>query len=257
MDDTMLDEAAGVEFVKGAQPEVTLMDFPYEADVVLATVVRGYGQVYDTEISAEEIVQYLSELEKTKLKTPLRFLNTVWLIKNVTRAWCNQLTRYSLGTGFVQESLRFSVHGCVQVLIPSSLTPAAEAEYRVGVRAAVGAYKRAMMLGGAVQDARGLLPLNTLTSIFVTVNMQSLCHIYEQRQCCQAQTEEWTPVLNTMKTLVTEESETVGSFMEGSWENPNCVTCGFKANFDRPCHRQELFDKNLVRLAIQKQLDAR
>jgi hypothetical protein len=249
VNDEMLDDGAGIEFVEGAKPVIELLDFPYKAEELLATVVRGYGQVYNTHITLTEVHHNLDELQKTKLKTPLSFLNSVWLIKNVTRAWANQMVRYRVGTSFVQESLRFSVAERTRVLLPQGLTPAAEAEYRAGARAAVGAYRRAMMLGGEVQDARGLLPLNTLTSLFASINLQTLAHIYEQRHCCQAQAEEWTPMVEAMKEMIGEESAVVASFLEAPWENPNCVTCGFGAAFDRPCKMKHLFDRNLIAMA--------
>jgi hypothetical protein len=253
-DGSDLDAEAGVEFVSGARPNIRLLSWQRDADWTLATVTRGYSGVYSTEIEEKEVIGNLLDLGKTKLKTPLAFINTVWLFKDVTRAFCNQLERYRVGTAFVQESLRFAKHQQVRVLVPADLGVENVVRYRRGVRAAVSAYHRAVEAGAAVQDARGMLPLNTLTSIFVSMNMQTLAHVYAQRMCCQAQQEEWTPVVKGMKECLEVAAPFCASFLQAPWEDDTCVDCGFKASFDRPCERQSLFEVNLVQMASRSGL---
>src|SRR5262245_56927824 len=131
MDEKMIDDTAGIEFVEGSYPDVQLLSITEDAETVLATVVRGYSGDYRSTIQKDEVEHWLSDLDATALQTPVDFIHTTWLIRNVTRAWANQLVRYRVGTSFVQESLRFSRHEKVQVLLPGALVgKPAEADYR-------------------------------------------------------------------------------------------------------------------------------
>ena len=250
----MLDEAAGIQFIPGGRPIVNFVAVTGAPRRTLGLVTRGYAGKYDTAISLLETREVLDDLAKTKLQTPLSFIATVWLLSDVTRAFCNQLVRYRVGTSFVQESLRFSVHERVRVLLPQKLIgTAGEAPYKEGARAAVRNYKLAMEAGGETQDARGLLPLNTLTSIFFNCNLQTLSSIYTQRMCCQAQSEEWTPVMQSMKHQLDMESKELAAFLKAPWEG-GAVDCGFGASFDRPCTNDEKFGANLDALISRRVL---
>lgn len=244
------DEAAGVKFVLGASPDVQLLAMTENPRKTLAAVVRGYTGVHSPIISIEEQMTMIRELAATKLQTPLAFVNMVWLFHDMTRAWCNQLERYRVATSFVQQTLRFNYNAkqLVKVLIPRRIATPGNNEaleaYRVGARESVRAYHKAIDAGAAQEDARGLLPLNTLSSVFFGCNLQTLAHIYSQRMCCQAQSEEWTPVMQLMKATVSQQSRELARFLLAPWEG-GAVSCGFGASFDRPCTNHELFDNNL------------
>lgn len=247
------DAVAGVKFVMGASPDVQLVSITSNPRKTLAAVVRGYTGVHSPIIGIEEQMTMMRELAATKLQTPLAFVNMVWLFHGMTRAWCNQLERYRVATSFVQQTLRFNYNEkqLVKVLIPRRLLQPTQAlaleAYRVGARESVRAYHKAIEAGAAQEDARGLLPLNTLSSVFFGCNLQTLAHIYSQRMCCQAQSEEWTPVMQLMKAAVHQESRELAKFMLAPWEG-GAVSCGFGASFDRPCTNHEFFDTNLEKV---------
>jgi hypothetical protein len=227
-----------------------LLSVPADADALLGLVTRGYTGQYVPTISSAEADRYLEELTKTKLATPLRFINTVWLLRGVTRAFTHQLVRYSLGTSFVQESLRFAVHERVGVLVPSRVLPNPELlrRYALGAAEAVTNYHRLLAEGAPAEDARGLLPTNTLTSVYVSATLAALVHIYDQRTCCQAQSEEWTPIMQRVRELLLEHEPALGMFLTKPWET-GAVDCHFGASFDRPCRFQHEFDKNRLKVA--------
>jgi hypothetical protein len=94
-------------------------------------------------------------------------------------------------------------------------------------------YEELLTKDVASEDARGVLPTNILTSIFFSVSMKTLMHMYEQRMCCQAQ-EDWIWIMVDIKCLLaqaygTQFSELLTSpFQRGE-------PCGYGASFDRKC----------------------
>lgn len=243
-----------VEFVTPPCARVELLALTEQPEKVLALLARGYAQVYEPEISPEETTKYLDDLSATKLKTPLGFLNAIFLVRDVSRALTHQLVRTRVGASFVQESLRFSVHDTVRVLLPPNVANGVNATslYCEAAERSVRSYHELIEGGYPAEEARGLLPTNTLTSIFVGYSLQTLAHVYNQRMCCQAQHGEWQAMLDLMITQVEERAPQLMGFFQAPWEDPNTVSCGFGASFDRPCTKQALFDANLRALAADR-----
>lgn len=235
-----------LELVAPPAVNVQLLDLSYDAAKVVALATRGYGGTYTPQISRDEIDHNLEELRKTKLKTPLRFANSVWLLNNVTRSFTHQMVRYDIGTAFVQESLRFAVHERVRVLVPRRALERPEhlRHYAIGAAEAVTNYHRMLQDGAPAEDARGLLPSNVLTSIFCSLNLSTVAHIYEQRMCCQAQAEEWITVATEFKRQLEAQQPELAGFITAPWECGQ-VNCGFNAKFDRPCAYADKFKRNL------------
>lgn len=64
--------------------------------------------------------EFLEQLQKTKIKAPLEFVQFHFLIEGVTRGFTHQMVRQRTAT-FVQESTRFAVKEDVPVGLPPSL----------------------------------------------------------------------------------------------------------------------------------------
>lgn len=78
-------------------------------------VVRDKSQVLYAERR-----DFLEQLQKTKIKAPLEFVQFHFLIEGVTRGFTHQMVRQRTAT-FVQESTRFAVKEDVPVGLPPSL----------------------------------------------------------------------------------------------------------------------------------------
>lgn len=224
------------------------------SEEVLAIVTRGYSGVYSSLLEPGDVEKFFADLQLTKLKTPNAFVNMVWLLTNVTRNFEQQLTRYRVGTAFVAESLRFSDKRNAEFYVPAHLTENQAQDFRSACMYSIAKYEDMLYQGAAIQDARGVLPGNICTHMFVSLNLQTLTHIYEQRRCCQAQgyvDGEWGVVLEAMKGEL-EKQSAFGEMLQAPWDNKNCTTCGFAASFDRPCKEQHRFDKNLKEQAAER-----
>lgn len=231
-----------VEFVLPPAAKVTLLSITKYPAYVLSVVTRGYTQVYDGNIMENEITDMLDQIHRTRLQTPLEFVNMVWLLNDVSRAFTHQLVRYRMGTAYVQESMRFAdKRKSPKVLItPEVYNKSAERElYETAVMEAFDSYDKMIEAGVPIQDARGVIPHHVLTNIFFSCNLKTLAHIYEQRTCCQAQHHEWPDVMRQMKMAL---PESVQRFIRAPWET-GAKDCGFGATFDRPCKYPERWPK--------------
>lgn len=219
---------ATVEFIDGIQD-------PFRTMTMLA---RGYKGKYTTDdVTDEEITQAIKDMNNTKLETPVEVLETVWLLKGVTRAFTHQLVRTRVGASFVQESMRFLGHsGTYRVLALGDVARNDELlrVYARGCFEGICAYENLLELGVNSEDARGALPTNILTSVFVGYSMTTLRKVYTQRMCCQAQPGEWQHILRQMKNqLILQYGEKARDLLSAPYERGE--PCGYRASFDRPC----------------------
>lgn len=240
-------------YILRAQPTATLLYATPEWVVAQAT--KGYTGHYSTDpLSPEEQNKFWQELGATKLKGPMEMANTFWLLEDVTRGMTHQLARYRLGTSMVQESQRFSqqVGSLARIVIPTNIVNNSSAmeEFVDGCEAAMRAYFVMLDADGVeTQDARSLLPTGICTRLYLNVSVLSLAHMYEQRHCCQAQSEEWEPIVKQFKNELTAKGfQHYADSLKAPWEYPTCVSCGFGASFDRPCKNAPKFAKNLENL---------
>jgi thymidylate synthase ThyX len=221
-----------VEFIDGMQNPMS----------TLAKLSAGYRGIYENiEPTDKEIEQAIKDMNSTKLNTPLEMLETVWLVKGVTRAFTHQAVRTRIGASFVQESMRFLGHkGIYQVLALGGAKDNLEA-FDIYAEAAshdIVAYEKLLYLGVSSEDARGILPTNILTAVYVGYAMSSLRLVYTQRMCCQAQPGEWQHVMKQMKHLLTlQYGAQAHSMLSAPYERG--IPCGYRASFDRPCEWQK------------------
>lgn len=136
----------------------------------------------------------MSEEEKEKelkyvfgtIKSSLEFIDYVFLIEDVTRAFTHQLVRHRVGTSFAQQSQRAVDVSDFECLA----TGGADCEkYHTTVENIRDSYKTLIKDGVKPQDARGILPTNTLTNILMKINLRALSGLLETRLCKKAQGE--------------------------------------------------------------------
>ena len=233
----------GITFHTQSPATAQLISLSSDAVRTLAVVTRGYSQVYCENIGAEEQADMLAQLQRTALKGPLEFIQTIWLIKGVTRSFTHQLVRYRIGTEFVQESLRFSDKSEPEFLVPPTVSADVNLlkRYKLTATEAVLGYRTLIGKGISTEDARGLLPHSILTNVFFGCSLATFCHLFEQRTCCQAQHGEWTPLVKSMREQLPEG---LRRFVQYPWETGK-PSCGFGASFDRPCKYADLFKVGL------------
>lgn len=223
-----------LHLVTGTCSEVSLVNDLKDHFRIISTITRGYTGKYALPISPEELHKFAGDVLETKLSTPLEMVNTVWLIEGVTRAWTHQAVRYRVGSAYVQESMRFwGLHKVYEVYVPPKIASDKEQLGRYGraTQEGIQAYVNMKQAGADDQDARGVLPTNVLTKMFVSWNLSTLHNIFQTRWCCQAQTSEWMPILIQMKKALVPYR--LDRFLSAPIDRGE--PCGFNASFDRPC----------------------
>lgn len=225
-----------VQIVTGAVPYVELVTWTEDPVHTMAVTARGYTGIYSNEQPSEEDTnKLLKDILNTKLATPTEMVHFVFLVQDVTRAWTHQAVRYRIGTAYVQESMRFlGYKNTYKVLATyNDDRDVLFDQYALQCTRAVETYVMMKDQGIKDQDARGVLPTNILTRMFWDMSLSTLRNIINTRWCCQAQGDEWLPVIEQFKKLLTVRWPELHPFLTAPIDRGE--SCGFNASFDRPC----------------------
>lgn len=120
------------------------------------------------------------------------FIDFIFLLTDVTRAFTHQLVRHRVGVAFAQQSLRVSKPGEAQgrfgYLKSGSILRSEEAGelYDQIMEEINTGYWRLLEMGVDTQDARGVLPTNIHTNILFKVNLRALADSTNIRLCVRA-----------------------------------------------------------------------
>lgn len=147
----------------------------------------------------DKLVDKFRWLMKQPHQTPLEYFSMVWVFKNVSRAWQQQLTRHRLASYSIQ-SLRvvdpgeFAKEG--RYHCPESVKE--KDEYHGSMELIESIYRNMIDSGETTEDARGILPLNIHSPVTMCINYRALVGLLKQRLCIAAQ-EEWRSVAQQMR----------------------------------------------------------
>lgn len=265
-------------------PSVHLLWMTADPLAVIAAPSKMYkGEVARSlrDVTHAERREYVEQLKSTKLKAPYEFVKFHFLIEGVTRAFTHQMVRQRTAV-YAQESLRFAVKEDMPVGLPPSLAgteggrvswdeedldnPAERQRehWDNAVRVIGREYRKLVDMGMPAEDARGLLPHNTLTRLHYCTDLRALLDHAGNRLCTQAQFEwrlvfakiaeairEYNPYAQLMTSLEQNgehySREAVAHIAySDAWQYeaiaglfaPVCYQtgkCEFLANFDRKC----------------------
>lgn len=146
------------------------------------------GAVFD--MSEAEKDQELDYVFST-IGSSWEFVDYIFLITGVTRAFTHQLVRHRVGVSFAQQAQRVADMSEFEYLKTGSVAgdPVLSIMFDSAMDEIKSRYKNMMALGANPQDARGVLPTNILTNIMMKVNLRALSTITEVRLCVRAQGE--------------------------------------------------------------------
>jgi len=179
-------------------------------------------------IQGEEREEELDKIFST-ISTPLEFIDYIFLITNVTRAFTHQLVRHRVGVSFAQQSQRVANMSNFGYMTPGSICEKALSDYQGTMLEIEKGYKNMIDLGVPKQDARGVLPTNVYTNILMKINLRALIDMSRVRLCVRAQGEFQKAVM-----LIREEVARVHPWAEEHIA-PLCVAKGvcYFPRFDR------------------------
>jgi flavin-dependent thymidylate synthase len=211
------------------------------------------------DITDDDRRRYWEQVCSTHLRAPLEAIDFMFQIEGVTRAFTHQLVRQRTAV-YAQESLRFAVKERIAAR-PGPLVASDARAMKVwnrAVGAAWNGYRELIANGVPAEEARGLLPHDTLTRVVYKTNLRNLADHAGNRLCTQAQFE-WRLVFAGIVKAVREyrgprypwePSDVSGVGVGWQWEliassdlfRPVCYSvghCPFAAEWDRGCTIRE------------------
>lgn len=177
--------------------KVTLINStPFALETLIFT--KGTRLSLDPEgfeaIKAWPMEKKLAELEYMRhtIQSQFEFVDFIFSITGVSRAFTQQLERHRIGTSFAEKALRvLDMSGFEFVTGPSiDVEDRTLADiYDDGMKHINGNYQSLLRNGARPQDARGILPINIATGIVFKGNLRTLHDMGLKRLCVKAQGE--------------------------------------------------------------------
>jgi flavin-dependent thymidylate synthase len=211
--------------------KVTLIDYTgngnpnpdYAIDILLftkSTRLTMRPQLLEA-ISGMERTAKIEELNYMARTIPSswEFVDFTFMIQDVTRAFTHQLVRTRTAS-FAQQTMRVldvsDGPGWDYATGPTiEENPDAADLYCETMDTIACHYKALIASGAAIEDARGILPTNILTSICVKMNMRTFCEMVRKRKSVRTQGE-YRDVMHAMQGTVLAALPWVRIFLQRS-----------------------------------------
>ena len=145
----------------------------------------------------------------TTIKSSWEFVDLVFLIEGVTRATAQQITR-TRNASYAMQSQRVTDARSMDVANPFGDGIHAAAFDRI-VGAALFGYGELVDSGAKLEDARGVLPMNTTCNLVAKYNLRALSDVIKARKSLRAQGE-YNDIALKMESLAVERWPWVAPF---------------------------------------------
>jgi len=168
-----------------------------------------------TKVSMMDRAEVYKELEAMAItiRSSWEFVDFVFEIKEVTRAFTHQLVRTRTGS-YAQQAQRVVDMTNFGFELPDSVsTMGLEEEWRTLMDADSDFYHKMLLKGVPAQDARGVLPTNVHTNIIAKFNLRTMADLCAKRDNPRAQGE-YTNVVLAMKDEVYRHMPWTKMFIE-------------------------------------------
>lgn len=181
--------------------KVELLDYTQDAlNLLLRTKNTRLGFGEDPANWEGDVKKAHLDYMRDTIQSSWEFVSYTFLISEVTRAFTHQLVRTRTGS-YAQESQRTVDVRKNGHLVPTHLTTHQSQMMSNAMDNAVDYYKTLVDGGVPVQDARGVLPTNTFTSIVAKFTLRGLHDMALTRLCVRTQGE-YQNVFREMKAAV-------------------------------------------------------
>jgi thymidylate synthase ThyX len=219
---------------------VSYTNEPVRAIALAQLNMRGDMRHRLADISMGEAQEIFLDICKTELAGAFEFAHFNIQLDGVSRAFQQQLTRTRLAS-YSAESLRFTDKRGMEVLAGPGLCMEDEVDWRVEYQLQCDHIERLYMdmvdAGIPTEDARGILPLNVLSKIGMSVSYKTIIGMSRVRMCYQSQPGEWGDVFNKivigLKHIDPLLTKPLGAFCTAGQD------CPFGSRLDRDCPRRK------------------
>jgi flavin-dependent thymidylate synthase len=146
----------------------------------------------------EEELQYMAKT----IKSSWEFVDVTFLLSGISRAVAQQVTRTRTAS-YAMQSMRVANASDFRIVEGKKLEGEQLEAYRAAVEAAKESYKQLVDMGVALEDARGIMPLNTECNIVCKYNFRSVTDLIKARKSLRAQGE-YGEIVRKMESLILE-----------------------------------------------------
>jgi flavin-dependent thymidylate synthase len=160
----------------------------------------------------EEELKYMSKT----IKSSWEFVDVTFLLSGISRAVAQQVTRTRTAS-YAMQSMRVANASEFKVVEGNKLEGEQLETYRAAVEASKSSYKQLVDMGVALEDARGVLPLNTECNIVCKYNFRSVTDLIKARKSLRAQGE-YGEIVRKMESLILEVWPWAKPFFESDKE---------------------------------------
>jgi len=198
------------------EPNVKLVSFTREPlKVVCWSFMNMHNPIPDNlddfDMPTEEMEELFKVIAKQPHTTVFEFVNTVWYLGNVSRAFQQQLTRTRAAAYSIQSLRVVGMNDFAdeeKYLIPPTIrSNGLEEEYKSIMKFLQDKYNELCKKGVRTEDARNILPLAVHSPITMAINLRSLYHMLELRLCYNAQEEYRTVAEKMVEEMKTKMGE--------------------------------------------------
>lgn len=197
---------------------------PNALDLLLTTKATRLDGKAVSDMTDEEKMTHWGYMRNT-LKSSWEFVDYVFQIEGVTRAFTHQLVRNRTGS-YAQQAQRAVDASKLGVVTPEALIledGEGLARFLESADMVKAAYSGMIDVGVARQDARAILPTNIETSIMAKFNLRTLSEMAKVRLCTRSQVEIQS-VFREMRRLILEAHQwTEGLFEVGCVATGECM----------------------------------
>lgn len=155
--------------------------------------IKGWGIT-----KKEEELQYMAKT----IKSSWEFVDVTFLLSGISRAVAQQVTRTRTAS-YAMQSMRVTNASELGVVEGKKLDERQLQLYRAAADSSRHSYKELVEAGVALEDARGILPLNTECNIVCKYNFRSATDLIKARKSLRAQGE-YGEIVRRMESLILE-----------------------------------------------------
>lgn len=168
-------------------------------------------------MSYDKILEELEYMANT-IPSSWEFIQYVFLINDVTRAYTHQFVRTRTGS-YAQQTMRvLDVEGWDYGTGPSiESDPIAKSIYSNSMRLTAQVYRDLIDMGAKIEDARGVLPTNIHTNIVARFDLRTIAETARKRASSRTQGE-YREVMEGMKKAILAVHPWTSLFLERTFD---------------------------------------
>jgi flavin-dependent thymidylate synthase len=158
-----------------------------------------------------ELQKELAYMSNT-IASSWEFVDVVFAINDVSRACAQQITRTRTAS-YAMQSQRVTDMSKVSCHIPDSVPPDCLTHYQLALSAALTSYEKLVKDGCSLEDARGVLPMNTHCNLVAKYNLRAWVDLVRARNSLRVQGE-YRDVVKAMRDTVLKQWPWALTFIE-------------------------------------------